>query len=85
MPVYKRTACCLAMAITALVALSRYNIAKSGDKTVVADSLIRRRLQEDDTSTVTSISLIGERHSGTNWITDHLTKCFSDDLTVRMK
>ena len=26
---------------------------------------------------VTSINLIGERHSGTNWITDHLKDCVS--------
>ena len=26
---------------------------------------------------VTSINLIGERHSGTNWITDHLIDCVS--------
>lgn len=31
---------------------------------------------------VTSISLIGERHSSTNWITDHLQKCFGKDLVV---
>ena len=83
-PSCKRTACCLAIAITAIVALSRYST-KTADKTAVADSFIRRRLQDDDTSTVTSISLIGERHSGTNWITDHLTECFSDDLIVRTK
>jgi len=31
---------------------------------------------------VISISLIGERHSGTNWITDHLQECFGDQLQV---
>ena len=31
---------------------------------------------------VTSITLIGERHSGTNWITDDLNDCFGDDLIV---
>mmetsp|Transcript_13618 Transcript_13618/g.29444 ORF Transcript_13618/g.29444 Transcript_13618/m.29444 type:complete len:414 (+) Transcript_13618:190-1431(+) len=30
----------------------------------------------------TSISLIGERHSGTNWITDHLVDCFGDQIKV---
>lgn len=25
------------------------------------------------------IVLLGERHSGTNWITDHLTECFQSD------
>jgi hypothetical protein len=31
----------------------------------------------------TSINLIGERHSGTNWITDHLVECFGDQIPVR--
>ena len=26
---------------------------------------------------VTSVNLLGERHSGTNWITDHLVDCVS--------
>ncbi|KAL7517239.1 hypothetical protein ACHAWX_002174 [Stephanocyclus meneghinianus] len=30
-----------------------------------------------------SIILLGERHSGTNWITDHLVQCFSADVPVR--
>jgi len=31
---------------------------------------------------VTSINLLGERHSGTNWITDHLVDCFGDRIKV---
>lgn len=31
------------------------------------------------TQPVEKIVLIGERHSGTNWITDHLTECFQFD------
>mmetsp|Transcript_30499 Transcript_30499/g.64256 ORF Transcript_30499/g.64256 Transcript_30499/m.64256 type:complete len:426 (+) Transcript_30499:224-1501(+) len=31
---------------------------------------------------VSTISLIGERHSGTNWITDHLEDCFGDQIKV---
>ena len=30
----------------------------------------------------TSINLIGERHSGTNWITDHLADCVSSYLAI---
>lgn len=30
----------------------------------------------------TTINLIGERHSGTNWITDHLIDCFGDQIQV---
>jgi hypothetical protein len=66
-----------ALAATALVALSQLG------RTDPAEPSIRRRLSED-TSVVTTISLIGERHSGTNWITDHLAECFGSDLTVRL-
>jgi len=31
------------------------------------------------------ISLLGERHSGTNWITDHLQECFGDRIKVSGK
>ena len=31
---------------------------------------------------VKSIVLLGERHSGTNWITDHLEECFGGDIKV---
>ena len=31
------------------------------------------------------ISLLGERHSGTNWITDHLQECFGDRIQVSGK
>ena len=34
---------------------------------------------------VESIRLLGERHSGTNWITDHLTDCFGQDLPVKVE
>ena len=30
----------------------------------------------------TTINLIGERHSGTNWITNHLVDCFGDQVQV---
>ena len=31
---------------------------------------------------VERIILLGERHSGTNWITDHLQECFGDRVIV---
>jgi hypothetical protein len=69
-------------AITIIAALSQYN--NSPDESIPSGRpLIRHRLQED-VSAVTSITLIGERHSGTNWITDHLNECFGDDLQVRV-
>lgn len=37
---------------------------------------------EGDQYQVTNIALIGERHSGTNWITDHLQDCFGEDILV---
>lgn len=33
-----------------------------------------------NTGPATSINLIGERHSGTNWIADHLVNCVSSRL-----
>jgi hypothetical protein len=33
---------------------------------------------------VSTINLVGERHSGTNWITDHLVDCFGDQIQVRI-
>lgn len=33
---------------------------------------------------VSTINLVGERHSGTNWITDHLVDCFGDKIQVRI-
>jgi len=32
---------------------------------------------------IKQIILLGERHSGTNWITDYLVDCFGDDIKVR--
>ena len=31
-----------------------------------------------DSTPIERIVLLGERHSGTNWITDHLDECFGD-------
>ena len=35
--------------------------------------------------TVQQVILLGERHSGTNWITDYLVDCFGDEIKVRFK
>ncbi|KAL3816214.1 hypothetical protein ACHAXA_001270, partial [Cyclostephanos tholiformis] len=37
------------------------------------------------TKPVEQIILLGERHSGTNWITDHLTECFDIKVTNQYK
>ena len=34
-------------------------------------------------TSIRQIILLGERHSGTNWITDYLIDCFGDDIKVR--
>ena len=34
-------------------------------------------------SPVEKIILLGERHSGTNWITDHLTECFDIEVMIQ--
>lgn len=38
--------------------------------------------EDNNNKPVKQIILLGERHSGTNWITDHLTECFSDSIKV---
>ena len=65
--------------------LSQFGIGYYDDITMVGKTgSFRRRLQELEVRSplVTAISLMGERHSGTNWIADHLTKCFGDELAV---
>ncbi|KAL7465400.1 hypothetical protein ACHAXS_005721 [Conticribra weissflogii] len=42
------------------------------------------QMVDGDQYPVTNIALIGERHSGTNWITDHLQDCFGEDILVRV-
>ena len=80
-----RNKACLAFAAALVVALSRYCFNKSHDRIADNGGSIRRRLQEDvSVNNVASITLIGERHSGTNWITDHLRECFGDELKVRV-
>lgn len=37
---------------------------------------------KEGTEPITKIILLGERHSGTNWITDHLEECFGKDIAV---
>jgi hypothetical protein len=37
----------------------------------------------DMSNPVEKIVLLGERHGGTNWITDHLAECFGDRIEVR--
>ncbi|KAL9182119.1 hypothetical protein ACHAXT_012771 [Thalassiosira profunda] len=36
----------------------------------------------DAAKPVEKLILLGERHSGTNWITDHLRECFGDDVEI---
>ena len=76
----------LALALTSLIIgfselrSVSYNDTTTFEKTISA----RRRLQELEVkrTLVNAISLMGERHSGTNWIADHLSQCFGDELRV---
>ena len=76
----------LSLAVTSLtVGLSQSGLGYYDDITMVGKTgSFRRRLQESEVKShlVTAISLMGERHSGTNWIADHLTKCFGSELAV---
>ena len=55
---------------------------KTTAKDVSSGPLIRHI--ENDVEPVEKIVLLGERHSGTNWITDHLRECFSDSILVSL-
>lgn len=58
----------------------------TGDSTAkdVSSGLVLDRDQTSlaDLQPVEKIALLGERHSGTNWITDHLRDCFGRDIEV---
>ena len=52
-------------------------------KQVGEEVIAKLTKQKDDPTTLTKrIVLLGERHSGTNWITNHLSDCFQGDATV---
>ncbi|KAL9182122.1 hypothetical protein ACHAXT_012774 [Thalassiosira profunda] len=42
----------------------------------------RRKKKRKGKRKVEKLILLGERHSGTNWITDHLRECFGDDVEI---
>ena len=48
-------------------------------KVIAATTNVVRNASE---TPVEKIVLLGERHSGTNWITDHLQECFGDRILV---
>ena len=52
-------------------------IAAAEDNNAVPTKQNIRPVINKDKGPVTTINLIGERHSGTNWITDHLVDCVS--------
>lgn len=43
---------------------------------------VQLRTNQSSQSTIKSINLIGERHTGTKWITAHLQDCFGDQVQV---
>ena len=44
---------------------------------IIKSAVAKGPVIHEDKGKVTTINLIGERHSGTNWITDHLVDCVS--------
>lgn len=58
------------------------DVTRTTAKDVSSGPLIRHI--ENDVEPVEKIVLLGERHSGTNWITDHLRECFSDSILVSL-
>ena len=57
-------------------------IAAAEDNKANTKQQINGPIINKDKGQVTTINLIGERHSGTNWITDHLVDCVSFSLWV---
>jgi hypothetical protein len=63
----------------------------AGDAALVGDdgakevATLAKVFKEASDTPVDIISLLGERHSGTNWITDHLQECFGDRVKVSKK
>lgn len=56
-------------------------VARSAEATTTAVTKKQPPPQQTDTP-IERIVLLGERHSGTNWITDHLDECFGDRVIV---
>lgn len=44
--------------------------------------IVQKKQTVNRDTPIERIVLLGERHSGTNWITDHLEKCFGDRVIV---
>lgn len=55
----------------------------ANDKSSTATASGLYEFQEPQNGTIKSISLLGERHCGTNWIYDHLGLCFNHTIPVR--
>lgn len=59
-------------------------VARSAETTTTTTTAVTKKQsppQQTDTP-IERIVLLGERHSGTNWITDHLDECFGDRVIV---
>lgn len=56
-------------------------VARSAETTITAVTREQPPPRQTDTP-IERIVLLGERHSGTNWITDHLDECFGDRVIV---
>lgn len=45
---------------------------------------VLKRTIKEGPQAITKIALLGERHSGTNWITNHLQECYSEVFEVSL-
>ena len=54
-------------------------------QSVINDGSSDQNEKKSSPASIEQIILLGERHSGTNWITDYLVDCFGDDIKVRFK
>lgn len=59
-------------------------LAKRSNNHDAASNKRQQRQQRRRKQKIKSIHFIGERHSGTTWMYNHLRRCFGDDLRVHM-
>ena len=65
--------------IASIIVLGLLGVGSIENLVLYTDGKLEQKEKALYTQPVEKIVLLGERHSGTNWITDHLTECFHGD------
>ena len=67
-----------------IITLQTALLAKGSNADGATNSLNDKRQQRRRKQKIKAIHFIGERHSGTTWMYNHLRRCFGDDLAIHM-